>query len=572
MVDEHKMNRSPSLEGLFFKSLTQLVVPFFKSEERKKAWKLLIILLFFLIGVSAVNVLLSYLGRDFITALSEKKAEAFYTILPKYLLAFVLATLIAVLYRFVEETLALVWRNWMTQHLLKKYFSARSYYLLQMSKEIDNPDQRITEDLKNFTATTLSLFLIVLNSTITIVAFVGVLASISSMLVFVLIFYAIVGTGLTVWIGKRLIRLHNRQYQKEATFRYGLVRVRDNAESIAFYRGEARERIDLMRRFKRVFTNSKALIQWNRKLGFFTTGYNYLALIVPTVIVAPLFLEGKIEFGVVTQAAGAFAQVLAAMSVIITQFERISAYAAGVFRLHGIWEAVKAKELKESDDDPEILFEEGQRLILKDLTVRPPHSDRVLVENLSLKVKDKSALLLMGPSGSGKSSILRTIAGLWLNGSGSIERPRLREIMFLPQRPYMPVGHLKAQLMYPSRRENGRGSDEALVELLRKVNLEDILKRVNGDLLMELDWSNVLSIGEQQRLAFARLLYHTPRLAFLDEATSALDEENEALLYSLAREAGITLMSVGHRSTLRKFHDFVLNLLDEGRWNIEKVN
>lgn len=561
-----KSNTRPSLNGRFFLALQTLIIPFFKSEERKKAWGLFALLLLFLCLVSFINVLSSYLGRDFMTALSKQNTSTFYSIFPWYVGSFALATVVAVAYRYVEERLALVWRTWMTGHLLKKYFFDRAYFNLQTHREIDNPDQRISEDVKNFTATTLSLFLIVLNSLITVIAFIGVLGSISNLLVIVLIGYAVIGTVATIFIGKRLVRIHNRQYKREANFRYGLVRVRDNAESIAFYRGEARERVDLGRRFRGVYRNTLSLIGWNRNLGFFTTGYNNLSILLPIMVVAPLFLHGKVEFGVVTQAAGAFAQVLAAMSIIITQFERLSAFAVGVHRLEGLWNAVNARELRDEDDDPEIQIEEGQGLLLRELTVTPPNVQHVLVKDLSLSVRKKGSLLIMGPSGTGKSSVLRTIAGLWSSGSGTIRRPRLRDIMFLPQRPYMPVGPLRAQLIYPSRFE--KDSDDKLLEILKLVNLENILERTDGDLSLVLDWTNILSLGEQQRVSFARLLYRNPQLAFLDEATSALDEDNEKLLYSHALEAGITLVSVGHRSTLEKFHERFLDLEMGGSWHL----
>lgn len=559
--------KTPSFNLHLLIALRKLVVPFFRSEERRKAFTLLILLLLFLCAVSGINVVLSYLGRDFMTALADKKSELFYTMLPKYLLGFAAATAIAVMYRYCEERLALAWRNWMTLHLIKKYFFSRSYYKIRMNSEIDNPDQRIAEDVKNFTATTLSLVLIVLNSFITAIAFIGVLGSISQTLVWVLISYAVLGTAGTILIGKRLVRIHNRQYRREANFRYGLVRIRDNAESIAFFKGEARERVDLIRRFRTVFRNTVNLIGWNRNLGFFTTAYNNLSLIIPTVLVAPLYFQGKVEFGVVSQAGSAFAQVLAALSVIITQFERLSAFAAGVHRLEGLWDVLNAKDLGDKEDDPEVTVEEGTELRIDALTVSPPNTDRVLVSDLSLNLPRKGALLIMGESGTGKSSILRTIAGLWNSGSGMIQRPRLRQMMFLPQRPYMPIGSLRAQLMYPGR--EAEGSDEKLKETLKMVNLEGILQRVDGDLSRQLDWSNILSLGEQQRVSFARLLYNEPLLAFLDEATSALDETNEKMLYELVRSRGISLVSVGHRSTLIRFHNEVLRLSSNGTWKVQ---
>lgn len=520
-----------------------------------------------LVIISCVNVVQSYVARDFINALAKKSADEFYRASIWYVCALAIATVLAALYRFTEERLALVWREWMTGTLLYKYLASRNYYRLRSLKEVDNPDQRIAEDVRNFTATSLSLFLIILNSIVTLIAFLGVLASISSRLVIALFIYTVVGTYGTMRIGRKLVRIHNRQYTREANFRYGLVRVRENAESVAFYRGERREKLDLGRRFRALLRNTGYLISWNRNLGFFTTGYNNLSLVLPVFVIAPLCLKGNIEIGVVTQAAGAFAQVLAATSILITQFERVSAYVAGASRLERIWDEVQSDP--DSSEDPQIAIEEGAKLILSKLTIRPPESTRALVKELEVKLKPGTSILIMGESGSGKSSILRTIAGLWNSGSGTIKRPNHREMMFLPQKPYMPPGTLRSQLLYPYR--DRAGMDERLAQVLKKVNLESIFKRVDGNFDAVIDWTNILSLGEQQRLSFARLLISEPSIAFLDEATSALDEENEERLYRLLYEEKLTYISVGHRSTLSNYHDQILELDGKGGWKIFKT-
>lgn len=558
----------------FFTQLRQVSLPFFRSEYKRRAIFLSLLLLSLLFAVSGVNVLISYLSRDFMSALADRQGDDFMAILPKYLGAFLIATLISVAYRYTEERFALAWRRWMTNYLIKRYFFRRSYYHLRSAAKLDNPDQRIAEDIKNFTATTLSLILILINSIMTVIAFSGVLASISWYLVFVLVGYAVFGTLSSYVIGRRLVRLHNRQYRFEANLRYGLIRVRDNAESIAFFRGEPRERIDLIKRVEAVVRNTLSLINWNRNLAFFTTGYNYLALLIPTLVVAPMYFKGEVQFGVITQAQGAFAQVLAALSVIITQFERISAYAAGVGRAGMLWEAlIPAETENDDDDDPIIEVEEGTRLRLSELTVQPPRSPRILVNGLNFVLPSGGkGLLIMGESGSGKSSILRTIAGLWSSGEGSIVRPRLAEMMFLPQRPYMPPGSLRAQLLYPNRTDSQDISDDQLKEALEKVNLKEIIDRFDGNFGVKMEWGNVLSLGEQQRLSFARLILRNPTLAFLDEATSALDENNERLLYAQLREMGVSFVSVGHRSTLIEFHDLILSLDGKGGWNVQAAS
>ena len=550
----------------------QLSRAFFLGEGRSHARMLLGTLLGLCVAVGVVQVLMSFAGRNFVTSLSQRDAPGFYRNLWYYLATFALAIPVGVLYRYVTERLSLAWRQWMTHLLVKRFFFNRAYYRLRSSDTVDNPDQRISEDVKFFTTGVLNYFLIFINSVVTICGFVAILWGISWQLPLALVIYATVGTGLSILIGKRLVGLHFAQYQKEADFRYGLVRVRENAESIAFFRGEKREHRDLVYRFAEVVKNTMKLIGWNRNLAFFTTSYTYLALLVPTLIVGPMYMRGAVEFGVVTQAESAFAQVLAAVSVIIAQFENLSAFAAGIKRLGALWDELDEYDLEDERAEQETQIEvdeTARRLRLIDLTVRTPDEVKTLTHGLNLLLPRGKSLLIMGESGAGKSSLLRTIAGLWQSGEGSIERPNLNKLIFLPQRPYMVNGSLRAQLMYPQNEEGA--DDEAILTALKKVNLEDLLDRGDGDLNQVVDWTNVLSLGEQQRVSFARLFLREPELAFLDEATSALDEPNERLLYARLRELGISYVSVGHRSTLKEFHDYLLTLRKDGVVEISEL-
>lgn len=544
---------------------------FFASERRRKARGLLALLFTLSVASVGITVLTSYASRDVMTALEQRDEAGVWAAVGRWLGTFVIAVFVDVYFRWAEQSLGLLWREWMAQHLIKRYFNNRAYYRLRGSENIDNPDQRISEDVRNFTTDTLSYALIVLSSLMTIIGFIGVLWSISGKLVSVAVIYAVAGTYVCIIIGRRLVGLHYDKYQKEADFRYGLVRVRDNAESIAFYRGEKREHLDLVRRLANAVMNQRTIIGWNRTLGFFRNSYNYLALLLPVVIVAPLFLEGKIQFGMVTQSMEAFAQVLGALTVITTNFEGLSSYLAGMQRLGSLWDDLDdfdAEELRQSTETVQQLEAEGRHLKLNRLTVRTPDRTKTLVSNLSFEVLEKQSLIIMGASGTGKSSVLRTIAGLWPGGSGSVERPLLRDLMFLPQRPYMVPGNLRDQFLYPYP---DRGlSDDKIHDVVKLVNLQEVMDRVNGDLNCVIDWTNVLSLGEQQRVAFARLLARKPHFAFLDEATSALDEGNQAHLYKLLRESGIGFVSVGHRITLMPFHDRVIDLNKGGAW-VEKT-
>lgn len=564
------MDQAPKFTRHVWLQLWRLIRPYFFGRTWGKAWAQLSALIILSVAVTGVGIWSGFVMSDVMTALEKQNATGFQRGLWIYMGTFVVTVPLAAYYRYVEERLALNWRDFLARTLMLRYFYNRAYYRLQGNEEIDNPDQRMSEDAKNFTITSLSFSLIAINSIIQIIGYAGVLWSISVTLVMVLIGYAIFGTVVAFLIGKRLIGLNYLQYEREANLRYGLVRVRDNSESIAFYRGERRELRDLRARLGGVVGNMLVLIRWNRNLAFFTTGYNSLALILPLMIVAPLFLRGEVEFGKIAQATGAFATFLAAVSLFITQFERLSAFAAGVTRLGTLWEFLDERDVEddlEADNAEHIEINEDERTIsLENLTVATPDGNRELLRDLNFRLPPGKSLLIMGESGSGKSSLLRTIAGLWSSGEGRIGRPPYRNMMFLPQRPYMVPGSLRAQLDYPGATR--KMDDKGMQEVLETVNLPELSDRVEGDFDRPADWANMLSLGEQQRLSFARLLLKKPAIAFLDESTSALDEPNEERLYKYLRKHRYTFVSVGHRSTLLKHHDWLLRLGKEGKWEI----
>jgi len=555
--------------GKTTRQLWLITKAFFRSERRGKANGLLVLLLTLSVASVGVIVLSSYASRDFITAIEKKDPHAYWLAMWLYVGTLGVAILLDVYSRLAQQSLGLLWREWMSQHLIKRYFNNRAYYRLRGSESIDNPDQRISEDVRNFTLDSLSYALIVVNSVMTLIGFLGVLWSISGLLVGVAMGYAVAGTFACFIIARRLVGLHYDRYQKEADFRYGLVRVRDNAESIAFYRGEKREHLDLVNRLMAVVGNMRSIILWNRNLGFFRNSYNSLALVVPILIVAPMFMSGKMQFGVVTQTLGAFAQVLGAVSIVADNFEGLSSYLAGIQRLGMLWDDLDdfdAEEERSARENQSQLDETSARVMLDKLTVLTPDRTKVLAKDLTFELRPKQSLIIMGASGTGKSSIMRTIAGLWPCGPGSLERPALHHLMFLPQRPYMVPGTLRDQLRYP---EHGHGPDDAEIrKVIASVNLSDVLARVDGDLDRIIDWTNVLSLGEQQRVAFARLFLRRPKFVFLDEATSALDEDNQRLIYQLIQRSGIGFISVGHRETLVPFHDRVLLLHSAGEWEL----
>jgi putative ATP-binding cassette transporter len=537
---------------------------YWQSSEKRGAWVLLVLLGVLSLSVSGLNVAISFVGRFFQNALVAKNQPEFWRYLFIYAGVFVVGTPIVVVYRFVNRKLGIYWRQWLTGHFLEKYFSNRAYYEINADDKVDNPDQRIAEDVRSFTVTSLSFLLIIIGNAIDLISFSGILWSISVPLTLVLIGYSILGTIGTLLLGKRLIKLNFDQLRYEGNFRYGLVHVRDNAESIAFYGGEEQEFQQIRNRFRDVFRNFNLLIGWQRNVDFFTTGYGYLTIIVPTVVVAPMFFRGEIDFGAITQASFAFRQILEALSIIVNQIEQITAFSAGVNRLAVFTDTLETNSLTQQDNTRKIDVVEEDRLSLDRLTLQTPGGKQVLIQDLSLVVEPGQGLLVVGPSGTGKSSLLRAIAGLWNTGTGRLGRPGLVEMMFLPQRPYMLLGTLREQLLYPGGLEV---SDRQLEMVLAQVNLADLPERVGGwD--MELDWDDLLSLGEQQRLAFARLLLQKPRYAILDEATSALDLTNEENLYRQLQHLGVTYLSVGHRASLRSYHDRVLELFGDTGWQI----
>lgn len=546
----------------------QIAKPYWFSEEKRGARGLLAVLLLLSLAVSGLNVIISYVGRDFMTALSKKDAEQYFRLLFIYGSVFVVGTPVVVFYRYSRELLGLYWRQWLTNSFLDRYFRNRSYYEINLGDKIDNPDQRISEDIRSFTTDSLFFLLIILNSVINLFAFTGILWSISPLLAGILVAYAIVGTTITVLFGKRLIGLNFQQLKKEADLRYGLVHIRDNAESIAFYRGENQESGEVKRRFGDAIRNYNLLIEWQKNLGFFTQGYDYIIIILPALVIAPRYFAGEVEFGVISQASFAFSMVLNAISIIVDQIYKLSAFAAGVNRLATFSESLEDSAEKSKAGSTAIDTVEDGRIALEHVTLLTPRYDHTLVKDLIASVKPSEGLVIIGQSGTGKSSLLRAIAGLWNNGTGRIVRPQLQDMLFLPQRPYMLLGSLRSQLLYPNTSQEV--SDEKLYDVLKQVNLANLPERVGGFDVV-LDWADILSLGEQQRLAFARLLLTQPRYAILDEATSALDINNEERLYQQLQATGTTFISVGHRSSLLKYHDQVLELEGEAKWRLYSV-
>lgn len=540
--------------------------PYWLSSDRRPAWGMFALLIVLLLGQTAFSVLFNRETGEFTSALAAGDSERFWTSIRLYTVILVVAVPIYALYFYVRDVLGLRWRRWLTDSFLQRYFSQRAYYRLNTCG-IDNPDQRIAEDISSFTQRSLYFSMIALGSVIDLVAFSAVLWTISRSLVFFLIVYAVVTTLFTGAVfGKRLIKLNFRQLQREADFRFSLVRVREHAEPIAFHDGEAREMSALQRVFAKLYTNYQRVLRWQFKLNLLQYSHSFLTIVLPTVIIANDVLSGELEVGRAIQAAGAFAAILSALTVIVQNFEGLSRFSAGVDRLHAFSQALDEVGTSAVGVDSQIQTEHGDWLVLKDVTVFTPNHEQLLVKELTLTVAPGEGLMIVGPSGAGKSSLLRVIAGLWNTGSGHISRPGGAEMLFLPQQPYLPLGDLRCQLTYPQTERSI--SDDELLKWLERVNLPTLAERFGG-LGTELDWSRVLSVGEQQRLAFARALLAKPRYLLLDESTSALDAANEEHLYGQLAELSITPISVSHHHSIAKHHRHTLELHGDANWSLQ---
>lgn len=554
-----------------WRNFVAIARPFFVSGERYTALLLAATIVALSLSVTRLNVWMSEITGSFMNALTERNSAEFYRYLLYFALAVLCTTPFAVFYRFTEEKFSLAWRRWLTNYFLERYFSHRSYYRINLEKTLDNPDQRMVDEIRIFTGTSISFMLILFNSVINLFAWSYVLWSISPHLTGAAFIYAFIGSLLTMLIGRRLVALNFAQVKKEADFRYSLVKIRDNSEPIALYRGEEREAMHVGAKLRDALRNLNKLIRWNRNLGFLTRTYDYFRGIIPVLIVAPLYFEQGVNFKMVTQASIAFAWVLDALSLIVSQFERLSAFAATVSRLSAL-----SNELDKGDrycvwprESPAwITIGTSDQLSVQNLTVQTPDRRCELIKDLNFSLQSGETLLISGPSGIGKTSLFRALAGLWSEGHGTIMRPELEQVVFLPQTPYMIMGTFRQQLRY-SLRDNGE-TDVQFEEALDKAGLSGLLERIGG-FDTEYNWSNMLSLGEQQRVAFARLFLAAPEIAFLDEATTALDLENERKLYGVLAATGRSYVSIGHRESLKQFHKYHLELTGEGAWRLSDI-
>uniref|UniRef100_A0A7S4LLK4 ABC transporter domain-containing protein n=1 Tax=Eutreptiella gymnastica TaxID=73025 RepID=A0A7S4LLK4_9EUGL len=576
-------------------------MPFFsKANERRWlaiVWFVAAVVL--LGGESMLLVWFSYAQKAFTTSMSEKKEGDFWQAVGSYMKIVLIACPIFALTEFAEARFVFQWRKWLTRHCMQQYWSGRCFYNVARDDMIDHPDQRICEDVNHFTSRACSLLMKVAAKLVNVVSFVAVLWSISPSLVVFLVIYSLITTIVTTLIfGERLEKLELKSRITEAEFRCNMMRGREHSEEIAFYNGGGVELAICSKSFRNVMEIASQQINVGFMLQLFQYTVEYVTVIMPYVIVAERYFKGEMEFGVLSQTAMAFRVIQGGLNVLVKVIARMAALAAETERIHELLTTLGAEADKETvatvqaPYGADIQAEVAERsniglisrvarsvpekegvadappLLMDRLMVLTPDRKYTLWRQLDLVLHDKESLLIVGPSGCGKSSLLRAIAGLFTAGDGRIEMPADTRPYFLPQKPYIPVGSLRDQLMYGNPSEVSP-SMAKLEDHLHSVGLGGLAGRVGGwHADHDVDFASMLSLGEQQRVAVARLLCCAPTMCFLDECTSALDEQNEAKMYSLIREAVPCYISVGHRRSLVQFHTHVLKCLGDGGWTL----
>ena len=561
-------------KGIGIRDAWRLARPYWTSEEKWSAWGLLLATIALNLGNVYINVRLNVWRNAFYNALQKLDANEFFHQLLIFSILAAFYVVMAVYAFYLTQLLQIRWRRWLTHRYLGTWLTDRAYYRLELTSATDNPDQRISEDLNQFTSYILTLSLGLLTAVVSLASFLVILWGLSgpasiplgsfgtvyipAYLVWTAILYAGLGTWLTIKIGWPLVPLNFAQQRYEADFRFSMVRLRQNTESVAFYGGEPVELKVFGDRFRSLFQNFWSIIKRQKLLLWFTAGYNQIAIIFPVVVVAPRYFAQQISLGGLMQVVGAFSSVQESLSFIINSYTTIATLQAVTQRLTGFEDRLTAIQRAVREPQRIVVRRDETGVGLDGVDLDLPDG-KPLLRGVAFERAPGEAVLVSGPTGAGKSTLLRAIAGLWPYGQGEIRLGK-GKVLFVPQRPYLPLGTLTDLLLYPREAGSEPISREKLVSALTAVGLGAFVDELDS---VE-DWSQRLSPGEQQRIAFARILLSEPGVIFLDESTSALDEQSEAELYGLLRSASWrpTIVSVGHRTTLRSFHDQVVDVTD----------
>ena len=556
-----------TLSRQFFKDVWYLTKSYWQSEEKKKAFWLLTCIIALTFGIVFMLVQLNTWNNSFYSALQNYDAEKISSELIHFSWLAAIYIILAVYSYYLQQTLILHWRRWLTTRFIDIWLQNKTYYNLQMfGKDTDNPDQRISEDVRQFVEMTLGFAIGILKSLCTFISFVFILYQLSGPLSFSFmgktwtlhgymlwasLLYSILGTYITHVVGRKLVKLNFIQQRYEADFRFSMIRLRESAESVAFYRGEAQEGRVFKNRFKLLLDNFWQLVNKQKQLVFLNSGYSQIAIIFPFVVAMNRYLSKEVSLGGLMQVASAFGRVQDSLSYFVDMYSSIAQWQAVVMRL-----TYFGRHMHEVSQQAEQFhverFATSEAVSVEQMQVNLP-DDAALLQDINFTLQPGRNVLIKGVSGSGKSTLLRALAGIWPFVTGKINLPKTEELMFIPQKPYIPLGSLREALLYPGKKPL---SDEELLYLLDLCQIGYLRDKLD----LVADWSHVLSVGEQQRLAFVRAHIQEPKWLFLDEATSALDEDTEAAMYALLAERlrQTTLVSIGHRSTLNKYHELML--------------
>lgn len=549
-----------------------LLQPYWQSEEKWRARCLLASVVALALGMVYLNVLFNDWNRDFYNALETKNFVDFTEQLWRFsTLAFILIV-VAIYKIYLTQALEIRWRAWMTKQYMAEWLENQAYYRIEQSGGADNPDQRIAEDLKFLTSGSLALSLGLLSSVVTLISFIGILWTVSGPITIMLsqrewtipgymvwfaLAYAVLGSLLVAWIGKPLVGQNFNQQRFEADFRFGLIRIRENAEAVALYAGEAQETAQLSERFRAIRENWWAIMTTTKRLNVASTFYAQFAVIFPFLVGAPRYFSGAITLGGLMQIASAFGQVQSALSWFIDAFGQLAEWKASVNRLAGFHWAVTAARTQQAGIS---VIRNNVGAVLVDRVRLDLPNGSALTHSLDATILAGQRILVTGPSGCGKSTLFRAIAGIWPYGGGSIEIPASMDLLFLPQRSYLPIGTMRAAISYPAAA--GTYPDRAIHHYLTQCRLSHLAQSLDDSD----NWSQRLSPGEQQRLAFVRALLTKPDCLFLDEASSALDADTEQLLYTLliAELPDAAIISIAHREIVAQYHQL--------HWHFEEDN
>jgi putative ATP-binding cassette transporter len=559
-------------------NLRDLSFPYFRSEEKFKAFTLLAAIIVLNLGMVYIQVLVNQWMREFYDVLQTLDKKAFLGEIVQFCLLAGAYIAQAVYMVYLSQMLQIRWRKWLTDRYLGSWFTRQAYYRINFTASMtDNPDQRISEDINSYTELTIDLGTNLLNSAATLLSFLGILWLLSGKLtinlgyktvinipgymVWAALFYSLLGTWLTMKIGNPLVLLNFNQQRFEADFRFGMVRVRENSEAIALYGGEKQEDAHLRNHFNILMDNFWKIMRRRKRLSWLTNSYSQAAVIFPVLMAAPQFFAGEMHLGGLMQTVGAFAAVHGALSYLVTSYTTIARWHAVIDRLGGFTRTMEMlRHVDESQQGAKRIKSSGRAMKADSLMVSLPNG-MVLVRDLDLNIAPGAHLLITGPSGCGKSTLMRSLAGIWPFCHGAIYLPESASIMFMPQKPYLPLGTLRTALCYPH--PNGY-KPEDLENVLEKCGLG----RLAASLEKNENWSQALSLGEQQRIAFARVLLARPDFIFLDEATASVDEKTEAGLYDLLQrelpDSAVT--SIGHRGTLVAWHSEKLTFEGDAVW------